>query len=367
MKIEIAESLIYSWLRHCRLCSVVQTNWTVSPSWPTYNKDVLAKIYEDLAESFDGIWKKNTGVDQVIGQMGCDVLGLSNDDGGFSFHAVEAAFHSRTLGYGDREENCRRIIEKCAKIALALYGKLNQKTAEIIFVSPKIGKPTVEDIKKQMDILQNTLSKYGLAFKIEICANEDFSRLMGELLEKVSPNQADDNELFMRAALMMQVSGLTPKEPCRRQRDTTYQASSNERVGNTPATPSELAKILAPKLSERQGSKINIFDDFADMFMQTRAAYRNTYRSRQIDVAYNDIFGYNPFEFCYENIGELIRMLKNAMDKCTGHLDKKIDPGLHLEWLAYNKNKTAGTANSLMNQYKGSFLPCLIHELKNNM
>ena len=30
MKIEMGESLLYSWLRHVKECQIVQTNWKVS-------------------------------------------------------------------------------------------------------------------------------------------------------------------------------------------------------------------------------------------------------------------------------------------------------------------------------------------------
>lgn len=33
MKIEIAESLVYSWLRKVRNCRIVQTNWKPAPEW----------------------------------------------------------------------------------------------------------------------------------------------------------------------------------------------------------------------------------------------------------------------------------------------------------------------------------------------
>lgn len=33
MKIEIGESLFYSWLRHVKFCQLVQTNWKISQQW----------------------------------------------------------------------------------------------------------------------------------------------------------------------------------------------------------------------------------------------------------------------------------------------------------------------------------------------
>ena len=33
MKLEMGESLFYSWLRHVKGCQIVQTNWKISSSW----------------------------------------------------------------------------------------------------------------------------------------------------------------------------------------------------------------------------------------------------------------------------------------------------------------------------------------------
>ena len=41
MKIEMGESLFYSWLRHVKECQIVQTNWKVSSQWQLSNADAL--------------------------------------------------------------------------------------------------------------------------------------------------------------------------------------------------------------------------------------------------------------------------------------------------------------------------------------
>ena len=42
MKIEIGESLIFSWLRHVMGCPIAQTNWKPSPTWPIRREAGLA-------------------------------------------------------------------------------------------------------------------------------------------------------------------------------------------------------------------------------------------------------------------------------------------------------------------------------------
>lgn len=44
MKIEMGESLFYSWLRHVKECQIVQTNWTNSSRWDILHKDELELI-----------------------------------------------------------------------------------------------------------------------------------------------------------------------------------------------------------------------------------------------------------------------------------------------------------------------------------
>lgn len=44
MKIEMGESLFYSWLRHVKKCQIVQTNWMTSSQWQLSNEDRLEEI-----------------------------------------------------------------------------------------------------------------------------------------------------------------------------------------------------------------------------------------------------------------------------------------------------------------------------------
>ena len=46
MKIEMGESLFYSWLRHVKECQVVQMNWKASPSWQLRDERRIKKIHE---------------------------------------------------------------------------------------------------------------------------------------------------------------------------------------------------------------------------------------------------------------------------------------------------------------------------------
>lgn len=65
MKIEMGESLFYSWLRHVKECQVVQTNWKPSPSWQLRDEDGIKRFMELTETYFQtkygyGIYKNNS-------------------------------------------------------------------------------------------------------------------------------------------------------------------------------------------------------------------------------------------------------------------------------------------------------------------
>ena len=80
MKVEVAESLVYSWLRHEKNCTIVQMNWKPSICWKKMNESWLKDLYEqwtgdeELKEYFK-INKSNKSIpyDQFIAQTEIDV------------------------------------------------------------------------------------------------------------------------------------------------------------------------------------------------------------------------------------------------------------------------------------------------------
>ena len=92
MKIEVGESLIFSWLRHVQGCPIAQTSWKPSPAWPIRNEPALARDFEtmrEIAEQRLGfeIFKK-ASFQQFIRQAEIDVLGLQFSDAGAAAVAV---------------------------------------------------------------------------------------------------------------------------------------------------------------------------------------------------------------------------------------------------------------------------------------
>ena len=63
MKIEMGESLVYSWLRHVMECQIVQNNWKPSAYWPATKTTALDVIRESVETAFAGkydIFKQTT-------------------------------------------------------------------------------------------------------------------------------------------------------------------------------------------------------------------------------------------------------------------------------------------------------------------
>ena len=129
MKIEMGESLFYSWLRHVKECQIVQNNWKVSPTWTFDNITELENMYDEINTYFltnhsKKIFKNNTGLSQFIRQGECDVLGINNNNS-TNFYAVDVAFHEKGVNYGSKEETVLKVINKCIRTAFCLYGYFN--------------------------------------------------------------------------------------------------------------------------------------------------------------------------------------------------------------------------------------------------
>lgn len=204
MKVEVGESLLYSWLRHTKECKLVQSNWKASTQWNLLHKKELEDIFEKTDEYFRNkysynIFKKNSSVSQVIQQGECDVLGISVGDEGNKFYAVDVAFHEFGLNYGSKEETVMKVVSKIVRTAICLYGYFNTKKAEIIFAAPKINNAVMEKLTPCISDLNDIFKTMGYEFDIKVIANDSFKTEVLEPVIKVSDEVEDTSELFVRA------------------------------------------------------------------------------------------------------------------------------------------------------------------------
>lgn len=180
MKIEIGESLCYSWLRHVKDCQIVQTNWKPSPSWQLLHEESLSSFMQMSDKHFTahyeiGVYKKNSSLAQLLRQAEVDALGISMSDEGAKLYAVDVAYHENGLNYGGRKETVEGIAKKFLRTSMCLHGYFEINDGEIIFASPKINASVFNDIEPIMTDLNFLLSKYNFGFKARLIANDDFN------------------------------------------------------------------------------------------------------------------------------------------------------------------------------------------------
>lgn len=248
MKIEMAESMVYSWLRKVKQCRIVQTNWKPVPEWPlenveelerlktaaeAYFADVITKVEDgsntdadstefdaddtitDTSDAPSLIFKKTANLEQLIAQTECDVLGLCLDGGKHKAIAVEVAFHENGLNYsGGRKVTAKKIVSKFLRIIIALRAYCGVDEAELIFASPHVKNATLQQVNEMMDELGCFLKSANLGgFSVSVMFNEDFqSELIAPLKESVELyGAADGSELFLRALKLISLGDKLPR------------------------------------------------------------------------------------------------------------------------------------------------------------
>lgn len=272
MKIEMGESIIYSWLRHVKGCEIVQNNWKVSPGWPLMNGTDLQKIMDSVKQKFSGqynVFKKNT-IDQFLSQGECDAIGTSFQDN--SVYGVDVAFHRGGLLYGSRQETVSKVIEKCIRTAMCMLGYLGRSDAEIVFVSPKVGPKIAADINAAINTLKKTTDGLGYHFSYTIIMNDDFKAEILDAVILASNNVDDTAELFMRSYQMIDIFYKLNAKPKKRSSislTTSSSAYSAYRIG-------QLAYIVLRDLLEKgKASATEV------LYMQDKA-----YSKSQFDLQY---------------------------------------------------------------------------------
>ena len=249
MKIEMGESLFYSWLRHVKACQIVQTNWKVSPQWELKHDEELLEIMGKADQFFHEkygyrIFKKNSSLSQILQQGECDAIGVSLQDGFMKVYAVDVAFHENGLSYGSRQETVMKIIAKSLRTAMCLYGFFDTKSAEIVFASPKINPAILNDAIPCIADTNELLKNLGYDFKFRIIANEDFNNMVLQPILLLSGGIADTSELFLRSYQMFKMFSNEPVSKSDRKPASSGSSSTDEvKVG-------ALANVVLRRLLE---------------------------------------------------------------------------------------------------------------------
>lgn len=201
MKIEIGESLVYSWLRHYHNCQICQTNWKTSQKWniDENDKHECQILMDEASKKFGNIFKETKNIDQLIKQCEIDVLGINTFNS--SVFAVDIAFHSNGLNYKDTINVVSKKILRTV-FALRLFFK-DVKTFNIYFISPIIGKKLSDQLVIRVDEIINYIESKALNFNIELLSNDKFKYEVLNPILKISNDVADMSELFLRSHQLM--------------------------------------------------------------------------------------------------------------------------------------------------------------------
>lgn len=208
MKIEIAENLVYSYLKHIEGCRIVQTNWKTSGKWivTEYDDKLSKELFNKIQSSpiFNGIFKKNS-FGQLIKQAEIDVVGLNTTEN--SIFGIDVAFHGKGLNYGSNDETALKIMKKIFRTILIMQSYFNSfDKFSSLFVTPKVTPATLNPILDLMSEAKNLINDEMI--EIDFIANENFfTQIVNPVVETLS-DENDLGELFARAINLIQMNPL---------------------------------------------------------------------------------------------------------------------------------------------------------------
>lgn len=205
MKIEIGESLVYSYLKHIEGCRIVQTNWKTSGNWAVteYEQDRAKELFNKIANasSFNGIFK-NSSFEQLMKQAEIDVLGINTAEN--TVYGIDVAFHTAGLNYGSKEETATRIIKKIFRTIFIMQSYFNEyEKFNSFFIAPKTNPATQVIIDELLIEAKELIEDSNIS--IDFISNDDFYENIVDPLIKNINEENDTMELFSRAVKLLQL------------------------------------------------------------------------------------------------------------------------------------------------------------------
>ena len=204
MKIEIGESLCYSYLRHVKRCWLVQSNWKVSEHWDKQRSDEeLEDLFSSMRDLFDrdgSVFKQTKDAGQFLKQGEIDVVGLDQDG---SVHALDVAFHEAGLNYGGGAD--KRVLKKLLRTVMILQAYHSAETKlHVYFVSPKVHRAVQQPLEDIFTELEGEYPEIGW----HLLTNDVFAdQVVRPTLEKAVA-VSDTSELFVRSAKLLELAGV---------------------------------------------------------------------------------------------------------------------------------------------------------------
>nr|WP_322622903.1 hypothetical protein [uncultured Flavobacterium sp.] len=267
MKLEIAESVVSSWLKHYYGCQIVQQNWKISSSWekiidPKETEKILQKLktkFKDLDLEFT---TDKMSSSQMILQGEIDCLGinfkldLNNNLIVDKIYAVDVAFHENGLNYGGSEKTSKKIRQKLIRTAITIHQYFGLKEGEIIFASPKTAEKHFDNVKKNALHLKEIFNSLGFNYDFKIYCNKDFEEFIYNRLINHVNDISDTSELFIRSLKLINMFNEKPdrkkltKELNERSVQTELKEVTNLKIGVT-------AKNIFKEFSDNQSLSNN--------------------------------------------------------------------------------------------------------------
>lgn len=214
MKIDIGESLIYSWLRHNQNCHITQTNWKTSSKW-NYDDMVIEKCqkYMDMVtEEFGNhVFGNTVNINQLIRQCEIDVLGINTFNS--EIFAIDIAYHRDGLNYSDTINTVTKKVFRSI-FALLIYFQ-DIKTSNVYFVSPIVNNSTTIRMNELENKIKMFLKKINLDVTVEFYMNDKFKNEILVPTMEISASVADMSELFLRSHQLIELfqnTKMTPTE-----------------------------------------------------------------------------------------------------------------------------------------------------------
>lgn len=204
MKIEMGESLVYSYLRQVKNCVITQTNWRNSNNWQ-YSQSACTsaqELFETIKQDSDFASIFPSNFDQTIKQAEIDAVGINDD----TVFAVEIAYHEAGLNYGSKDETKERIVKKLLRTLLLLNLYFPQHKHIIMFCSPKVNNATELLITELLinEAFGKMTEKYAGEKNefLYVSNNTFYTSILQPILEKTE-NEADSSELFARSVKLL--------------------------------------------------------------------------------------------------------------------------------------------------------------------
>lgn len=251
MKLEMGESLCYSYLRHVKQCWLVQTNWKPSEHWTTRKSAAeLEAMFEDMKRKFDAdgkVFKKTNDAAQLIKQGEIDVVGIDPQGG---VHALDVAFHENGLNYPGGTVSI--VLKKLLRSYMLLHAYAPSAQTEqkfhIYFVSPKVN----PGVQTPLNAIFDALRKEYPQAEWHLITNNAFADLVSATLAK-SAAVADTSELFVRAAKLLNLAKPT----------SAVNETAPSRPKITADAPARLQDIVQPLMATLLEEHPTLLDDAA--------------------------------------------------------------------------------------------------------